>query len=197
MPLDLLLLGAPGAGKGTQAKRIAEDYEIPQIATGDMLRAAVAAGTELGRRVKPILDAGELVPDDLIVALIRERLSEADTGKGFILDGFPRTIPQAEALDAMLEEVGREIAVVLEFQLSEEEAARRMLGRADEHGRSDDTPETIRRRLDVYREQTEPLAAYYLGRGMLVGIDAGRSIDDVHAQIADVLEQVLERQARS
>ena len=115
MPLDLLLLGAPGAGKGTQATRIALDYGIPQIATGDMLRAAIVAGSELGRKVQPILDAGELVPDDLIVALIRDRLSRGDTAEGFILDGFPRTIRQAEALDTMLAEIGREIAVVLEF----------------------------------------------------------------------------------
>ena len=159
MPLDLLLLGAPGAGKGTQAKRIATAYGVPQIATGDMLRAAVASGTELGNRVKPILDSGELVPDELIVALIRERLSQGDTGAGFILDGFPRTIPQAEALDAMLDEIGRKLAAVLEFQLDEREAIRRILGRATEEGRSDDTSEVAKRRLEVYRAQTEPLVA--------------------------------------
>lgn len=194
MPLDLLLLGAPGAGKGTQAKRIAADYGIPQIATGDMLRGAVAAGTELGRTVKAILDAGDLVPDGVMIALVRERLAEADTGEGFILDGFPRTIPQAEALDALLDELGRGLAVVLELQLGEDEAVRRMLGRAEQEGRSDDTPETIRRRLEVYREQTEPLAAYYLGQGILVGVDAGRSVDEVYAQIGDVLEQVRDRE---
>ena len=194
LPLDLLLLGVPGAGKGTQAKRISEDYGIPQIATGDMLRAAIAAGTELGRTVKPILDSGELVPDDLIVALIRERLAQGDTQAGFILDGFPRTIPQAEALDAMLAEIGRRLAVVLEFQLDEEEAVRRMLGRAGEEGRSDDTPEVIGRRMVVYREQTEPLVAYYLGNGTLVGIDAGRPVGEVYAEIEDVLERVRDRE---
>ena len=194
LPLDLLLLGAPGAGKGTQAKRISEDYGIPQIATGDMLRAAIAAGTELGRKVKPILDSGELVPDDLIVALIRERLAQGDTQAGFILDGFPRTIPQAEALDAMLAEIGRRLAVVLEFQLDEEEAVRRMLGRAEEEGRSDDTPEVIGRRMVVYREQTEPLVAYYLGKGTLVGIDGGRPVGEVYAEIEDVLERVRDRE---
>lgn len=194
LPLDLLLLGAPGAGKGTQAKRISEDYGIPQIATGDMLRAAIAAGTELGRKVKPILDSGELVPDDLIIALIRERLAQSDTQAGFILDGFPRTIPQAEALDAMLAEIGRRLAVVLEFQLDEEEAVRRLLGRAEEEGRSDDTPEVIRRRMVVYREQTEPLVAYYLGQGTLVGIDGGRPVGEVYAEIEDVLERVRDRE---
>ena len=197
MPLALLLLGAPGAGKGTQATRIALDYGIPQIATGDMLRAAIVAGSELGRKVQPILDAGELVPDDLIVALIRDRLSRGDTAEGFILDGFPRTIRQAEALDTMLGEIGRAIAVVLEFQLAEEEAVRRLLGRGEDEHRSDDTPETIRRRIEVYREQTEPLVAYYLARGILVGIDAARGVDEVYGQIEDVLEHVRDREAAS
>jgi adenylate kinase len=190
VPLDLLLLGAPGAGKGTQARRIAGDYGIPQISTGDMLRAAVAAGTELGRRAKGIMDAGELVPDDVIVGIMRDRLTQADTEGGFVLDGFPRTIPQAEALDAMLGGLGRRLALVLEFQLGEDEAARRMLGRAEEEGRSDDTSEVIRRRLEVYREQTEPLVAYYLGRSILVGVDAAGTVDEVYARIVDVLSQV-------
>src|SRR5688572_5457764 len=157
MSLDLLVLGPPGAGKGTQARRLADERGIPQVATGDMLRAAMAAGTELGRRVKPIYDRGDLVPDDLVVALIRERLDEPDTARGFILDGFPRTIPQAEALDAMLDEIDRGIVCVLEFQLDPDEAVDRLLGRAEIEGRSDDTPEAIRNRMGVYRDQTEPL----------------------------------------
>lgn len=197
MPLDLLLLGPPGAGKGTQAKRIAEDYDIPQISTGDMLRAAVAVRTELGLRVEPILAAGELVPDDLIVALIRERLGEGDTSSGCILDGFPRTIAQAEALDEMLAGIGRRLAVVIDLQLAEEEAVRRLLGRAEQEGRTDDTPETIRRRMEVYREQTEPLAAYYLARSILVGVDAGGQIGEVYAAIEDVLERVRAREGGS
>lgn len=197
MPLDLLLLGPPGAGKGTQAKRIAEDYDIPQISTGDMLRAAVAVRTELGLRVEPILAAGELVPDGLIVALIRERLGEGDTSSGCILDGFPRTIAQAEALDEMLAGIGRRLAVVIDLQLAEEEAVRRLLGRAEQEGRTDDTPETIRRRMEVYREQTEPLAAYYLARSILVGVDAGGQIGEVYAAIEDVLERVRAREGGS
>ena len=193
MPLDLLLLGAPGAGKGTQAKRIATAYDVPQIATGDMLRAAIASGTELGNRVKPILDSGELVPDELIVALIRERLSQGDTDAGFILDGFPRTIPQAEALDAMLDEIGRKLAAVLEFQLDEQEAIRRILGRASEEGRSDDTSEVAKRRLEVYRAQTEPLVAYYLAQGILVGIDASGPVGEVYRQIEDVVSEIEAR----
>ena len=187
MSLDLLVLGPPGAGKGTQARRLADERGIPQVATGDMLRAAMAAGTELGRRVKPIYDRGDLVPDDLVVALIRERLDEPDTARGFILDGFPRTLPQAEALDAMLDEIDRGIVCVLEFQLDPDEAVDRLLGRAEIEGRSDDTPEAIRNRMHVYRDQTEPLVAYYLARGIVVGIDAAGSPEAVYGRIQDVL----------
>jgi adenylate kinase len=195
MALDLLVLGPPGAGKGTQAKRIAEERGIPQIATGDILRAAMAAGTELGRQVKPIYDRGDLVPDELVVALIRERLGEPDTTPGFILDGFPRTIPQAEALDTMLQGIGRGIECVLEFQLDEEEAVRRLLGRAESERRSDDTAEVIRNRMRVYHEQTEPLVAYYLARGIVVGLDASGTPEAVEERIQDVLAQLEEREA--
>ena len=193
MSLDLLVLGPPGAGKGTQARRLADERGIPQVATGDMLRAAMAAGTELGRRVKPIYDRGDLVPDDLVVALIRERLDEPDTARGFILDGFPRTIPQAEALDAMLDEINRGIVCVLEFQLDPDEAVDRLLGRAEIEGRSDDTPEAIRNRMHVYRDQTEPLVAYYLARGIVVGIDAAGSPEAVYGRIQDVLAHLEAR----
>jgi adenylate kinase len=192
MPLDLLLLGPPGAGKGTQAKRIAAERGIPQIATGDILRAAMADGTELGRRVKPIYDRGDLVPDDLMVELIRERLSKDDTAGGFILDGFPRTIPQAEALDAMLGGLGRRLTAVLEFQLDSEEAFKRLVGRGAEENRSDDQPETIRHRLKVHAEQAEPLAAYYLAQSILVGIDADRRVDEVYSDVEQVLERAEE-----
>jgi adenylate kinase len=193
--LDLLLLGPPGAGKGTQAKRISADYGLLEISTGEMLREAMTAESELGRRVKPIYERGELVPDDLVVALIRERLGQGGTNRGFVLDGFPRTVAQAEALDVMLEEMGRELEAVLEFQLGEEEAFRRLLGRAEEQGRTDDTPDVIRRRITVYREQTEPLVAYYLGRGILVGIDADRTVDEVYAQIENVIQQLEVRES--
>lgn len=195
MPLDLLLLGPPGAGKGTQAKLLSAARDIPQISTGDMLREAIANGNELGQQVKPILASGELVPDELIVDLIRERLGNGDTTRGFILDGFPRTIPQAEALDEMLAGIGRRLAVVLELQLDEEEAVRRLLGRAAAEGRSDDSPDVIRNRMTVYRAQTEPLVAYYVGQGILVGVDAGRPVDAVTAGIEDVLEQAEGRGA--
>jgi adenylate kinase len=187
MPLDLVLLGIPGAGKGTQALRIADDYGIPQVSTGEMLRAAVALGTGLGRRAQPIMERGDLVPDEVMIGVIRERLGEPDTAGGCIFDGFPRTIPQAEALDAMLPEIGRRITVALLFDLDDDEAARRMLGRAGQEGRTDDNPEAIRERIAVYHAKTEPLIAYYRDRSVLARIDASRGIDEVYAQVAGVL----------
>jgi len=191
--LNVLLLGPQGAGKGTQGKLIAAEYGVPHIATGDMLRAAMADGTELGRRVKPIYDAGDLVPDEIMIALIRERLAAADAAGGFVLDGFPRTTPQADALDAMLAEIERPLTVVFEFQLPEQVAIERLHGRAQEEGRPDDTPEAIRKRLDLYREQTEPLVEYYRARGILVGIAAEPPVAEVSAEIQRVLEQAAVR----
>jgi adenylate kinase len=188
--VNILFLGPQGAGKGTQAKRISQAYGIPQIATGDMLRDAMAAGTELGQRVKPIYDSGQLVPDDLMIELVRERLGQPDARDGFILDGFPRTIAQAEALDEMLAEIGRPLDVVLELQLDDAVATERMLRRAAEEGRTDDTPEAIQKRLALYHELTEPLVAHYLPTGKVVGIHGDRSVDDVYAEIQDALEQV-------
>jgi adenylate kinase len=148
VPLDIVILGPPGAGKGTQGQRISAELGIPHINTGDMYRAAVAAGTELGEKVHPYLEAGELVPDELTIAVVRDRLSQPDTVEGFVLDGFPRTLPQAEALDMMLAQNDRELSVVLGFQLSEELAEQRLLKRAVEQGREDDTPEVIHRRTE-------------------------------------------------
>jgi adenylate kinase len=191
--LNILLLGPQGAGKGTQGKLIAAEYRIPHIATGDMLRAAIAAETELGRVVKPIYDAGQLVPDDLMIGLIRERLAEDDARDGFVLDGFPRTAVQAEALDEMLDEIGRPLTVVFEFQLPEEVCIERLRRRAVEEGRVDDTEDAIRTRLELYHEQTEPLIEHYRARGSLVGVPADRSVEDVFAEIQQTLEQAAVR----
>jgi adenylate kinase len=188
--LNVLLLGPQGAGKGTQGKLVSREYGIPHIATGDILRAAMAAGSELGRKVKPIYDAGGLVPDDIMIELIRERLAADDAANGFVLDGFPRTAVQAAAQDEMLEEIGRPLTVVLEFQLPEKVSIERLTRRAGEEGRADDTPEGIRRRLRLYHEETEPLIEHYRARGNLVGIPANRPIQEVFAEIQRVLEQV-------
>jgi adenylate kinase len=190
---NILLLGPQGAGKGTQGKLIAAEHGIPHVATGDMLRAAIAAETELGAKVKPIYDAGGLVPDDLMIELIRERLGEEDARGGFVLDGFPRTMAQAEALDEMLREIGHDLDVVFELQLADEVGRERMLRRAADEGRADDTPEAIDNRLRIYHAETAPLVEYYRSRGHLVGIHAERPIPEVFAEIQRALEQVAVR----
>ena len=191
--LDVLLLGPQGSGKGTQAKRISETHGIPHVATGDILRAAMAQGTELGRKVKPIYDSGQLVPDDLMIGIIRERLGEDDTEPGFILDGFPRTLAQAEALDHMLREIGKELSVVFVLQVPESVAVERMLKRAVEEGRVDDTPEVIDNRITLYHRETEPITEYYRAHGNLVGINGTGTVDEVFAQIQEALEQAAVR----
>jgi adenylate kinase len=185
----ILFLGAQGSGKGTQAKRIESEYGLPHIATGDILRAAMANGTELGRRVKPIVDAGELVPDALMVDLIRERLGEDDAESGFVLDGFPRTLAQAEALDEMLAEIGKPVSVVLELRVPRDVAIERLLRRAELEGRADDTPETIERRLALYDEVTRPVVDHYAPTGALVAIHGNQPVDGVWADIQEVLER--------
>lgn len=190
-----MLLGPQGSGKGTQAQRIAVDFGIPHIATGDIIRAMKAVDSPLGRELKAVYDRGDLVADDLMIRLIQERLGQEDASEGFILDGFPRTLAQAEALDDLLLELGRSLDVVLEFQLSDPETLReRLLKRAREEGRSDDTPQAIERRLAHYFEQTAPLVEYYRSKhGNVVGIHAERTVDEVHREIQDSLEQVAAR----
>jgi adenylate kinase len=188
--MNLLVLGPQGAGKGTQAKRIAAEYSVPHVSTGDMFRAAIAAQSELGRRVEPLLASGKLVPDDLTIELIRERLLQADAADGFVLDGFPRNLAQAGALDELLGEIGRGLDAILFFDLPDEVATERMLGRATAENRPDDTPEVMAERLRTYHEQTEPVVEHYRVTGRLVPLHAGRSIDEVWAEIQDALEHL-------
>ena len=188
--MNVLLLGPQGAGKGTQAKRIAGEYGLPHIATGDILRRAMAEGTPLGLKVKPIYDSGGLVPDALMIELIRDRLSEPDTEDGFILDGFPRTFVQAEALDSMLREIDKQLHLVLELQVPDEVAFERLQRRAQLEGRADDTDDAIQRRLDNYHRETEPLIEYYRMRGNLVTIHADRSENEVFTEIQRALDHV-------
>ncbi len=215
--MNLILLGPPGSGKGTQAKLIVEKYGIPQISTGDMLREAVAKGTELGKEAKKYMDAGQLVPDEVVIGIVKERLQQPDCEKGFILDGFPRTIPQAEALDKILEELGKKIDAVINIQVPEEEVVKRIVNRrtckncgavyhliynppkednkCDKCGgelyqRDDDKEEVVRQRYKVYKEQTEPLVEYYAKKGVLYNIDGTKNIEEVFAEIDKILQKL-------
>lgn len=212
--LNLILLGPPGAGKGTQAQRLAKDFELPHYATGDILRQAVDDGTELGKQAKPIMDSGGLVPDDIITGVIGERIASSEAADGFILDGFPRTIPQAEALDVLLERLGRRIFAVMLIDTPDEEVIKRISGRrfskktgqiynihfdppkhegrCDVDGselvqRDDDRPEVVSDRLATYHAQTAPLIDYYDQRGLLRRFDGTRSVTEVHDHIRATL----------
>jgi adenylate kinase len=191
--VEILLLGPQGSGKGTQATRIARDYGIPHIATGDIIRAMKEQDSELGRELKAVYDRGDLVSDDLMIRIIEDRLEQEDAQNGFILDGFPRTMPQAEALDELLRELGRDLDVVFDFQVPDREVLlQRMLKRAAEESRSDDTPEAIKRRLELYERETAPLVEYYRStRVNVVGIHADRTVDEVFHEIEEALAEVM------
>jgi len=193
--MKVILIGPPGSGKGTQAKRLAAKLAVPHISTGDMLREMKELPTDLGREVKDVMDRGDLVDDELMVRLIEDRLSRGDTLGGFILDGFPRTMPQAEALDALLRELGRSLDVVFDLQVSDHQVLiERMVRRAAEEGRSDDTPDAMKRRLELYDRETAPLIDYYRTRqANVVGLHADRTIDEVFQEIQHSLEAVEAR----
>ena len=183
----LLIVGPPGAGKGTQAVRVAEELSIPAISTGDIFRANVSGQTELGVLAKSYMDKGEYVPDSVTNDMVRSRLAEADARDGFLLDGYPRTLDQVEALDGMLAELGTELDMVLLLVVEQEEVVGRLVARGAEQGRSDDTEETIRRRLEVYAEQTAPLIDVYEQRGLVRRVDGMASIDEVTAALREAL----------
>ncbi len=215
MAIRLILLGPPGVGKGTQAKKIAEAYGVPHISTGDMLREAVRKGTPLGREAKAIMDRGDLVPDRVVIGIVSDRMAGEDCRRGWILDGFPRTVEQADALGAMLTNLGGGVQYVVSFQMEEAGLVRRLSGRrscescraafhlffnppkqegiCDACGgrlvqRDDDREETVRERLSVYRRKTEPLIAYYQGRGLLRIVDAGARIEEVFPKVCEIIE---------
>lgn len=185
--MRMLIMGPPGAGKGTQGKKIAEEFGIPEISTGAIFRSNVANQTELGKIVSAIMNKGELVPDSVTVDLVADRLGQPDTEPGFLLDGFPRTIPQAEALDTILKDLGVELDAVLSLVVDGETLIQRMLKRAEIEGRADDNEETIRRRFEVYTAETEPLLALYRERGILVEVDGLGDVDEVLKRILAAL----------
>src|SRR5471032_480621 len=191
--MRLILLGPPGAGKGTQAQRLVQKYGIVQLSTGDMLRAAVAAGTPVGLRAKSIMDAGQLVPDEVVVAIIADRIDQPDARRGFVLDGFPRTVPQAQALDRLLAERGLKLDGVIELKVDEGILLKRIETRVAEMTargeklRADDNPEVLKGRLAAYRAQTAPLANYYARKGMLKAVDGMAPVDDVTVAINGIL----------
>jgi adenylate kinase len=186
--MRIVLLGPPGAGKGTQAARVACRFGAPHIATGDIFRANVAEGSELGRAAQEYMDRGDLVPDDVVIAMVMERLASDDCQAGFVLDGFPRTVNQAEALDRRLAGLGAPLDAALSFEVTEEELLQRLAGRAAAQHRSDDAEQTIRHRLEVFAIKTRPLIDYYAHRGLLLNIDAIGPIDVVTKRILDDLE---------
>lgn len=185
--MNVIMLGPPGSGKGTQGALLSESAKLPRVSTGDVLRSAVERGTPLGLEAMGYMDRGLLVPDGVILGLIEEVLALPEAKSGVIMDGFPRTVAQAEAIGELLDTRGSAVDRVLSIEVPEEELVRRMLGRAAQEGRSDDTPDAIQRRLEVYREQTEPLVSYYRERGVLVEVDGTGTVEEIAARVQEAL----------
>lgn len=190
--MRLIIMGPPGAGKGTQAKFIADHFGIPAISTGDIFRENVSKGTPLGVEAKKFMDAGEYVPDEVTNLMVRNRIDEPDAERGFLLDGYPRTLAQVEELDGMIKFTGHRLDAVLVLTVDQDEIVQRLLNRAQVEGRADDTEEVIRRRQEVYAEQTEPLIGVYRDRGILLEIDGMGEVDDVTSRIFEALDVVQE-----
>ncbi len=190
--MRMIFMGPPGAGKGTQAKLVADKYGIPAISTGDIFRANVSRGTELGRKAQQFMDAGEYVPDEVTNLMVRHRIDEDDAQPGFLLDGYPRTLAQVEELDGMIRHTGHELDAVVVLTVDAEELVQRLLQRAETDGRSDDTEDVVRRRQEVYTEQTEPLIDVYRDRGLLVEVDGMGPVEEVTARIFGALQDVRE-----
>ncbi|RAM38949.1 adenylate kinase [Arthrobacter globiformis] len=186
----ILLIGPPGSGKGTQAHRLSGQLHIPEISTGDMFRSRLADGSPLGREIKEFLDAGNLVPDNLTTAMLRDRLQERDARNGFLLDGYPRTVSQMDDLDGILDATGNRLDAVVEITADDDEIVRRLLLRSDAEGRSDDTEDVIRHRLELYRQETEPVIARYGRRNLLVSVDGTADIDAVTVSALQGIEAV-------
>jgi len=187
--MRLVLLGPPGSGKGTQATRLKEKLGIAHISTGDLLRAEVAAGSELGRQAKAVMDAGNLVSDEILLGMLRTRLKQDDVAKGFILDGYPRNVAQASALDDVLADIRQPLDAVVQLDVPTELLVERIAGRAAEQGRADDNPESVRQRLQVYNDQTAPVVDFYEGRGTLARVDGVGGLDEVEARITAALHR--------
>jgi len=188
----MILMGPPGAGKGTQAQVVAERYSIPAISTGDIFRKNASEGTELGIQAQRFMDAGEYVPDELTNLMVRNRIDEPDADRGFLLDGYPRTLAQVEELDGMIKHTGHVLDAVVVLTVDEEELVQRLLQRAETEGRADDTEEVVRRRQEVYHDQTAPLIDVYRDRGIMIEVDGMGEVDEVSKRVFDALVDVME-----
>ena len=186
--MRLVLLGAPGSGKGTQATRLREHLQVPHISTGDLLRAAVAAGTELGMKAKVVMASGNLVSDDIVLGMLEERLLKPDTANGFILDGYPRNLAQAAALDDLLASLGQKFDAAVQLTVDNEQIIERLAGRAKAEGRADDSPDSVRHRLNVYDQQTAPVIDFYRQHGQLTVVDGVGSLDEVFTRIVEAIQ---------